>query len=294
MSYTNPPDLLTGGLGASGNPLDPGGSLPAPSQILTNGLTPPSPTLEVGPMESTGRDLSSSSSSQSQSSAPASAPYSSSPSSADAGVLGAAQAPASGTKLTDTAIAQIESGQYVFSGADMRAYLELPGNKLRQLIELTTVTVSVHREKAPVRACGYIGAKGYARGRRTLAGTIILTQFQADFMLRFLGQTNDKDESKDTQILKVDQLPPFNLYLYFGDEYGCQSYRHILGVDIVTDGTVHSAQDLYSERTLSYVASDFTPLLPISAASTATPTDQRLAGAEKTPKEAVNSTITFI
>jgi len=300
MSYTpsNSMDLLTGGLGGSPSSLTGGESLPPPSQILTGGLAAPAPTQEFSSLESSGRSLSPNllqgiSDSQNSAQTPtATLPYISSHDSlASASALGLSQLPSA---LKDIELAEIEAGNHVFAGADMRVYLELPGKKLRQLIELTTVTVSVHREKSPARACGYINAKGYARGRRTIAGTIILTQFQADFMLRFLGQINTKDESKDTQILKVDQLPPFNLYLYFGDEYGSQSYRHILGVDLVTDGTVHSAQDMYSERTISYVASDFTPLLPVEAKSTTAPSDPRLAAVEKTPKDMVTSNITFL
>ena len=53
------------------------------------------------------------------------------------------------------------------------------------LVEASTLTVSIHREKAPVRACGYINPKGFARGRRTIAGTMILTQFRVDVLFRF-------------------------------------------------------------------------------------------------------------
>lgn len=134
------------------------------------------------------------------------------------------------------------------------------------LVECTTFTVSVHREKAAVRAAGYINPKGFARGRRTIAGTIVLTQFTVDVLYEFLlsQQILGHDVSKDTQYVKVDQLPPFNMTLLFGDEYGNVSYRRILGVDFVTDGVVYSSNDMLSEQTISYMASDFTPLININ------------------------------
>lgn len=114
-----------------------------------------------------------------------------------------------------------------------------------------------------MRACGYINPKGFARGRRTIAGTLILTQFTVDVLFRFLQAVLPNDYSKDTTYVKIDQLPTFNLTLLFADEYGNASYRRLLGVDFITDGTVYSIQDLLTEETISYMASDFTPLLPV-------------------------------
>ena len=127
------------------------------------------------------------------------------------------------------------------------------------LVEASTLTVSIHREKAPVRACGYINPKGFARGRRTIAGTMILTQFSIDVLFRFLQAVLPQDFSSDSTYVKVDQLPPFNVTILFADEYGNASYRRLLGLEFVTDGTVYSIQDLLTEQTLSTMASDFTP-----------------------------------
>jgi len=75
------------------------------------------------------------------------------------------------------------------------------------------------------------------------------------------------DISKDSQYVKDDQLPPFNMTLLFTDEYGNVSYRRILGVDFVTDGVVYSTNDMLTEQTISYMASDFTPLLDINSSA---------------------------
>jgi hypothetical protein len=175
-----------------------------------------------------------------------------------------------------------------FSGSDMRVVLDVQGSgqKPKHLVELNTITVSIHREKAPVRALGYIGPKSFARGRRTIGGTLILTQFQLDFLYRFLGADYTRDCSKDTTYSKIDQLPPFNLTLFFADEYGNASAARVTGVDLVTDGTVFSSNDMLTERSISYVASDFTPLLPLDAVGRqATVSDRRATGAERTPRD---------
>lgn len=164
-----------------------------------------------------------------------------------------------------------------YTGSDIRIIVDLVNaattsniaSEVKQLIECTTFTVSIHREKATVRAAGYINPKGFARGRRTIAGTIVLTQFTVDTLYKFLkGQAIlGHDVSKDTLYVKNDQLPPFNMTLLFTDEYGNMSYRRILGVDFVTDGVVYSTNDMLTEQTISYMASDFTPLLDIDSSA---------------------------
>jgi hypothetical protein len=164
-------------------------------------------------------------------------------------------------------------GEQVFSGSDIRLMIEIAdpisSNQrwAKQLIECTTLTVSVHRVKDPARACGYIGAKGYSRGGRTIAGTLVLTEFSKDVLFEFLAAFALRDKSKDTHYAKVDQLPPFNLSVLFSNEFGYVSYRRILGMDFVTDGTVYSINDAFSERTISYVAADYTSLMPLALSS---------------------------
>ena len=65
----------------------------------------------------------------------------------------------------------------------------------------------------------------------------------------------------------VDQLPPFNLSLLFTNELGFASYQRILGVDFVDDGVVNSIQDMFTERTLVFLAEDFTELMPLTLSS---------------------------
>lgn len=84
-----------------------------------------------------------------------------------------------------------DGGMMSFSGSECRVMIEsaipfnapiqagnaMPGMMTKQLLELTTLTVSIHRAKCQVAAGGYINPKGIARGRRTIAGTMIMTKF---------------------------------------------------------------------------------------------------------------------
>lgn len=182
-----------------------------------------------------------------------------------------------------------------YTGADLTIIVDLVNAETtaanqqtnrKILVECTTFTVSIHREKAAVRAAGYINPKGFARGRRTIAGTLVLTQFTVDVLYEWLmgQQVLGHDVSKDTQYVKVDQLPPFNMTLVFGDEFGNVSYRRVLGVDFVTDGVIYSSNDMLSEQTISYMASDFTPLISINdSAQYVAAVQSQNVQAERTP-----------
>lgn len=187
----------------------------------------------------------------------------------------------SGLSGSVTAHLRADDGQngytFTYAGADVRVMIEVPNpdnptaERMREFLELSTISISIYRVKSPVRACGYINPKGFARGTRTIAGTLVLTQFTLDVLYRFLftaARPSSIDISKDSWYKKPDQLPPFNLTMVFADEYGNESYRRLLGVDMVNDGTVYSVNDLYAEQTISYMAADFTPLVPVGGEST--------------------------
>jgi hypothetical protein len=169
-----------------------------------------------------------------------------------------------------------DGGKQTFTGSDIRLMIEIadplgPQRWSKQLVECTTITVSVFRVKDPARACGYIGAKGYSRGGRTVAGTLVLTQFTQDVLFEFLSAFALRDKSKDTSYAKIDQLPPFNITMIFTNESGYASFRRLLGVEFVSDGTVYSVNDAFSEETISYVCADFTTLMPMSLSSLMNP-----------------------
>lgn len=160
-----------------------------------------------------------------------------------------------------------------FAGSNCRIMIEIAqtpsfnGSSMNtrvgyQLLEATAITVSTHRAKPAVRAMGYINPKGYARGSRTIAGTLLLNRFTREVLYRFIRAELQSDVSKDTNYSKLDQLPPFNLTLLFSNEFGFVSTQRLLGLEFITDGTVVSVEDMLLEQSLTYVAMDMTPLAP--------------------------------
>jgi len=195
-----------------------------------------------------------------------------------------------------------DGGMMSYSGSECRVLLEVaskPGtsdNALpllsKQLLELTTLTVSIHRAKSQVRAGGFINPKGVARGTRTIAGTMIMTKFTADVLLSLLaGSILPDDLSKDTNWTMIDQLPPFNLTLLFSNEYGYASYQRLTGVELVTDGSVYSIQDMITEETVSYLATDLTPLIPLTLSNLYKPDTSKdpRSKAQKTVADILNA-----
>jgi len=67
--------------------------------------------------------------------------------------------------------------KYSFSGADARVFAWFPQvpSQLQALESVHTLSISIHEAKGPARALGFRGVKGYARGVRTIAGSLIMT-----------------------------------------------------------------------------------------------------------------------
>jgi hypothetical protein len=143
--------------------------------------------------------------------------------------------------------------------------LALPPTYL--LADLTSITVSTYRSKQQVRTLGRVNPVGLAYGQRTIAGTMILTEFDREPFWRLL-QSSLADRDIMTQgynaAVLLDQLPPFNIMLFCANEYGDAAYRVIYEISVVTNGTVYSIQDMYTENTISFMATDVTALQPLS------------------------------
>jgi len=172
-------------------------------------------------------------------------------------------------------IAVYSDTEAAFSGSSCRIMIEIPqtpsfnGSNIKprlgkQLIEASAITVSTHRAKTQVRPFGYINPKGIARGSRTIAGTLILNRFTTEVLYRFLTSGLMADLSKDTVYNKIDQLPPFTFTLLFTNEQGYISTQSLYGVEFVTDGAVASVNDILLEQTITYFATDMSPLVPLN------------------------------
>jgi hypothetical protein len=156
-----------------------------------------------------------------------------------------------------------------YGGSDIVASITFPGSKPLVFGELQTLTYSIHREKFPVRTLGRINPKGFSFGGRTIAGSLIFTVFDRHAILSALKGLVASDDNKNPldvdgmlEEAVTDELPPFDITINLGNEYGNYSILRIYGVTIVDEGQVMSIEDIITENTLSYMATDIKLLKP--------------------------------
>lgn len=168
------------------------------------------------------------------------------------------------------------------------------------LESIHTLSVSVHEAKGQARALGYRGVKGLSRGVRTIAGSMIFTVIEdhplrpiikqvednmrwyrggwsVDRDLRGVGKAIDTF-SFDNRL--VELLPPVDVLVTYVSEGGdfkagtktgnqstfvdLASYKGaamlIQNIDFVDSGIVTSVNDIVSEITMSFIATDFKPI----------------------------------
>lgn len=144
----------------------------------------------------------------------------------------------------------------------LRVLEEMQGKAQQTVVlaSLQTISIQSHREKYAVRSCGHSYAKGYTRGPRTIAGSMIFTTFNEHALLqliRCMGDSKTYGElDADLKSLLPDQLPPIDLTLVFANEYGSVSSLRIFGVEFVNDGTTFSIEDLLTENVINFVCRD--------------------------------------
>jgi hypothetical protein len=149
-----------------------------------------------------------------------------------------------------------------YSGTDITAVLVIPTGTASQpnlvvLGELQTISYSMHRENTPVRFLGNVNPVGFVKGPRTLAGSLIFTQFDqyAFYRLREFQRIANQGVYP-----LADMLPPFDIVLSFSNESGSFSKMRIYGVTIVDEGGTMSIDDLIAEQTYTYIARGIQPL----------------------------------
>lgn len=140
-----------------------------------------------------------------------------------------------------------------FSGADAVISFLFPDSPALVVGTASTVTYSLYRQLAQVRTIGRQSSKGYARGGITYAGTIIFTVINESFIYElkknvgYLGDLN---------YLRPDQLPPFDINISYGNEYGQTASMTIYGATFVDETMTISVEDMFTENILTFIARD--------------------------------------
>ena len=155
-----------------------------------------------------------------------------------------------------------------FAGVDIQATMVLPPVKnsdgqsvgdFIELGELQTISYSMHRENSPVRTLGHVNPRGFVKGARTIAGSLIFTVFN-EYAFYRIKQFKQALLTQNYAPL-ADMLPPFDVVLTFFNEYGLAAKMKIYGITIVDEGQTMSVDDLITEQTYTYMARGLQPLV---------------------------------
>lgn len=160
-----------------------------------------------------------------------------------------------------------------FAGVDIQATMVLPriGDETSssegdfiELGELQTISYSLHRENTPIRTLGHVNPRGFVKGARTIAGSLIFTVFNEYAFYRIKEFKKALLEKNYAPL--ADMLPPFDVVLSFFNEYGLAAKMKIYGITIVDEGQTMSVDDLITEQTYTYMARGLQPLMHLDAA----------------------------
>ena len=163
------------------------------------------------------------------------------------------------TKIIESAnaISKYRDTNQSFSGSDMVCSIDITlpnGTKIVKVIgSLQTLTYSIHQDKRPVRAVGNMNAIDYVFGQRTIAGTLIFAVFNKHWAHEIMDEY--KAAGANVHFL-MDELPPFQITISAANEYGYSARLALYGVRIVNEGQVMAVNDVYTENSYQFVATD--------------------------------------
>ena len=185
-------------------------------------------------------------------------------------VVNAQSTKTTATNLTDN-ISTSPLANMSYSGADIVATMIIPiigqDGKIEstgdviELGDLQTVSYSVHRENTPIRTLGHSNVRGFVKGSRTIAGSLIFTVFHEYAFYKIKQYKRYLSDSKGFFAPLADMLPPFDIVFTFFNEYGVASKMKIFGVTIVDEGQTMSVDDLITEQTYTFMARGIQPMI---------------------------------
>jgi len=157
-----------------------------------------------------------------------------------------------------------------FAGADIVATMILPpmgtantaGDYL-EIGDLQTVSYSIHRENTPIRTLGHSNVRGFVKGSRTIAGSLIFTVFNEYSWYKIKEYENYLSRTNGFFAPLADMLPPFDIVFTFFNEYGNAAKMKIYGVTIVDEGQTMSIDDIMTEQTYTFMARGIQPMTKI-------------------------------
>ena len=134
-----------------------------------------------------------------------------------------------------------------FSGSDVIAFLVPKAKNATSapyvpIKNLGAISYSIHRDKVPVRSLGTPRAKSYTLGTRTIAGSMVLINFDRAALSELLYRNNYYGDN--IQVSLYDEIPPFDIVLTFSNEHSGKMF------DTSTDAQMYNETKYKDEHKL--------------------------------------------
>ncbi len=180
-----------------------------------------------------------------------------------------------------------------YGGVDINIVL---GNRI--IGNAQGISLSITREKAPIFVMGSKDPVSFSRGKRGIAGSLVMTVFSDDALSEFrnANEDNRKYFASDRDLLYrtestsmagaslefeglqggtlrdanyADQIRPFNVVVIGHNEYnGTPSAMRLWGVEILNEGTGSSTGDVSLDSQMTFIARSVSPWTRVGVADT--------------------------
>lgn len=145
-----------------------------------------------------------------------------------------------------------------YSGTDMVVTAQLCiGNIKSEFMtmgSLQTITYSVYDRMEPIHSLGNVNAKDYVHTHRYIAGSMIFAVFDQHWAKEFIEKYCKSAGIAESEKILTDEIPPINITISMGNEYGSSSRIALYSVRLFNEGMTMSVNDIYTEHTYQFVA----------------------------------------
>lgn len=182
-----------------------------------------------------------------------------------------------------------------FSGTDIRVVIN--GETLGSIQALS---YAIQREKGPVYVMGRVNPLSFSRGKRGIAGTLIMLMLDKHPLLKapfstmdFVADNDEIYPTKDNfqtatstadletigvvdfssgnisdgftvrQAWYLDQVPPMDFVVVAANEYGNAASMRIYGAELLNEGSGFSVDDMVIENQTTWIGRDVLPWSPL-------------------------------
>lgn len=165
--------------------------------------------------------------------------------------------------LADEEKTKREVWDALFSDKKMSVLANELSSSFLCLASANNITFSSFRAKPQARPIGHVNPKGYARGTRTIAGTLVTVTFDRDILYKLISSMDKDGVNQTYDYHNIDQLPQISFIITGNNEYGMGFFRILHGVEFLSEDASYGSNDLVLYQTLQFVALDATPIIPL-------------------------------